>query len=382
MSRKEKPKSVVDLLTQRIESGVYAPGDRLPPERELAHELVVSRAQIRSAIATLTTSGLVEQRPQCRPRIASPEAKTDQMPDKPGRVAVWMHQDIDDTGSNLILKGVRKVMRTAHRELIVTDPPGIDSQDRFRHPSDLAGVIVWPSDDRSLVPLYRKLIEDGTPLVCIDRDPPAPLDADVVAVDHFRGARAATRHLVELGHRRIAMVSNDDRVSSVRDRVDGYCSALREAGIPIDEALIEEVSFIHAHDFKGSNERAVHQLFSLPNPPTAILAVNDQIAMYLQDALRTCGLRVPEDVSLTGFDWYLRWLPSGGDLTTVAQPFEAIGESAAERLLERIRGDRKLAFHTLLPAPLLVKDTTRSPAPEGGRKPVLPPTPVEDETYI
>jgi LacI family transcriptional regulator len=376
MIRKEKPRSVTDLLSRRIESGIYGPGDRLPPERELAHELVVSRAQIRSAIATLAKSGVLEQRPQCRPRVAL----LDQTVAKPGRIAVWMPQDVHDIGSSLILKGIRKVMGAAQRELIVTDPPTGPSPNSRQ--TDLAGAILWPSDDPSLVPLYREMIRNGVALVCIDRDPPAPLDADVIAADHFRGARAAASHLIELGHCRIAMVGNDDRVSSVRDRVDGYCSALRDAGIAIEDALMEEVAFVHADDLRESTERAICRLLRLPNPPTAILAVNDQIAMYLQDAIRACGLRVPEDISLAGFDWHLRWLPSGGDLTTVAQPFEEIGEFAAERLLARIEGSRKLAFHTLLPAPLVVKDTTKAPNPDGGRKPILPPIHIEDETYL
>lgn len=366
-------KTLIAALRVRIETKEFAPGSRVPTERQLAEEYLASRATVRVALRALVEEGLVDQKAGCRPTVKLLDHKKEAWSShKPLRIALWMHESVHDIGSTLIGKGVRRVANDAGAELIVCSPP-LDAEATRRWARDfvqmafssssIQGVILWASGDRKLVPVYQELIEEGISVVFIDRDPPASLNADVVAVDHFRGARTATQLLLDHGHRRIAMVSNDDRVSSVRDRVDGYYSALRGAGIAWDDDLLSEVSFVHAADVRGSADRVIERLMRHSDPPTAIFAVNDQVAMYLQDALAARDVRVPEDVSLVGFDWFLRWLPSGGDLTTVAQPFEAIGEVAARRLLGRIEGAAPhVSCHVLLPAAVVVKSTTAAPS--------------------
>lgn len=344
-------------------------GSRLPAERKLAEEFLVSRAVVRTTIRQLVDAGLLDQKPNHRPVVRRRLAPVGGAK-KLGRIAVWMPSDDQDVGAPLILKGIRKIAGDAGRQLIVTGPQYdkesteqevIDFLRSVQSDADIDGVILWAPDEPALVPHYREVVAHGLPLVFIDRDPPEPVGADVVAADHYRGARAAVQHLLALGHRRIAMVTNDDRVSSVRERTDGYLSALREAGVRTDERLIAEVSFIHAYDIAESTQRAVERWLALESPPTAVFAVNDQIAMYVQEALSERGLRVPQDFSLVGFDWFLRWLPSGGELTTIAQPFEKIGEIAATRLFEKISlGSAHVPCHTLLPAPLVAKASTRS----------------------
>jgi LacI family transcriptional regulator len=299
-----------------------------------------------------------------------------------------MHEDDSDIGSTLILKGIRRLLGQARRQIVVGYPSSNDLEtvrqfaDSIRSDSDIDGIILWASGDACLLPVYRSLAQSGKSLVCIDRKPPGALEADVVAVDHFRGGRTATEHLINLGHRRIGMVANDDRVSSVRDRRDGYFSALRDAGIPWDEDLLSEVSFVNPKDLKPSVERVLDRYLALASPPTALFAVNDQIAMYLQDALLSRGLSVPGDISLVGFDWFLRWLPSGGDLTTVAQPFEKIGEVAAKRLLDRIEGsDCHDPRNIFLSAPLIVKSSTRNLVPSSDLRSAHPPLPTGCELH-
>jgi LacI family transcriptional regulator len=206
------------------------------------------------------------------------------------------------------------------------------------------------------------LLQSGVPVVFIDREPPEPLRADVVSANNRRAARTAVKHLIDLGHRKIAMIVNSERVSSVEERIDGYLSVLRESKIaPRDEYVIRldlasgPIQKTDAHDL-------VARIVGMPDPPTAIFAVNDQIAMYLMDGLTRKGVRVPEDLSIVGFDWLLRWLPNGGDLTTINQPFEAIGRAAAERLLERIRSKSgEPAREILLDAPLVARASTAAP---------------------
>lgn len=356
-------------LQARIESGTLTPGSRLPAERTLAEEFLVSRAIVRATIQKLVEDGLLDQKPNCRPTVRFTAAKAETAR-KTGRIAVWMPSDDQDVGAPLILNGIRRVAAKAERQLVVTGHGNECSESiieflrSVQDDPEIDGLIIWTSDDPALVPAYQKLIEADFPLVFIDRDPPEPIDADVVAVDHYRGARAATQHLLKLGHRQIAMIANDDRVSSVRERIDGYHSVLREAGVAPREELLTEVAWVHGRDLAASIENIVDHLLGLETPPTAVFAVNDQIAMYAQEAFARRGVRVPQEISLAGFDWFLRWLPSGGELTTVAQPFEEIGAAAASRLIERLRSSGPHVPHRLLlPARLVAKASTKTPGP-------------------
>lgn len=364
---------IVTILRAKIEAREFVPGSRLPSERFLAQQLGVGRNLIRQAIGQLISEGLVEQHPNCRPVVSKLAPLNQNQHNQPSKIAVWLQPDFQDVGTTLILKGIREIVNSSERQLLVNCAQSGDrsairrSAESFletvRHDASVAGVLLWPSDDNGLIPVYRRLADAGIPIVCIDREPPEGIEADIVAVDHYRGARTVIRHLAELGHRRIAMVNSDDRVSSVSDRTSGYFSALRESGLEADPSLVFEVQFLQEGDLRESAEQVVEAILALPNPPTAIFAVNDQIAMYLHDALVRKGYSVPKDFSLAGFDWFMRWLPSGGDLTTVAQPFEQIGQVAAKRLLDRIgTQNQTVACRISIPAPLVVKTTTAPPA--------------------
>jgi len=109
-------------------------------------------------------------------------------------------------------------------------------------------------------------------------------------------------------------------------------------------------------------DRVIASLMRLDQPPTAIFAVNDTLALHAMDALSRLNVRVPEQVSVFGFDGLLRWVPGGGTLSTVYQNFSRIGEIAAELLFERIqKGDSNTHRHVLLEAPLAIAGSTAPP---------------------
>jgi LacI family transcriptional regulator len=164
--------------------------------------------------------------------------------------------------------------------------------------------------------------------------------------DDRLGAHLATRHLLDLGHRRIGLVGGPDYASSARDRRSGYQQALTEAGIPVDETLITGDSFS-----MEDGETAGRTLLDRTNRPTAIFAVNDNTAIGVMAAAHALSLRIPEDLSLVGYNDIpvVSRLPV--PLTTVRVPFQQIAMNALE-LLQEASSDTPP--RTLVAAPTLI----------------------------
>jgi len=179
-----------------------------------------------------------------------------------------------------------------------------------------------------------ELVEDlqrrQVPLVVVDREVP-DVAVDTVLTDHYQGGRLATQHLVDLGHRRIACISAGSELSPSSDRVTGYQDVLRENGLAVDEQLIMRGDFQYKSGFE-----AAQQLLALTEPPTAVFASNDLMAVGCISAATQQGLRVPEDLSVVGFDDVRLASFTNPPLTTIAQPKREIGTLAVEMLLTRI----------------------------------------------
>src|SRR5262249_42213849 len=139
-------------------------------------------------------------------------------------------------------------------------------------------------------------IEAGIPVVCLDRVPPNVV-TDSVLVDNVKGACICVRHLTGLGHRRIAVISGPRKLQTARDRVEGYRTALREAGIPFDASLLRE------GDFRFESGYRLAKDLCLVHPrPTAILALNCMMGMGAYKAVQELALEMPEEMALAVFD--------------------------------------------------------------------------------
>ncbi|HEY8348087.1 MAG TPA: LacI family DNA-binding transcriptional regulator [Symbiobacteriaceae bacterium] len=178
----------------------------------------------------------------------------------------------------------------------------------------------------------ERLLQDGIPVVVTDREVP-DLDADSVLVDNNWGARAAVRHLIDLGHTRIAHAAGHRQTPTGQDRYAGYCAALEEAGLPVDESLVFWGEFTIE-----SGIQAGQVLLGRSPRPTAVFAGNDLIALGVIRAAREAGLRVPEDLSVVGFDDIPLAALVSPPLTTVRQPAYEMGRLAMTMLLERMSG--------------------------------------------
>jgi LacI family transcriptional regulator len=175
------------------------------------------------------------------------------------------------------------------------------------------------------------LIRRRFPLVLFDRVPPGFKGAAVV-MDNFQAAYDATRHLIRLGHRRIAIIAGRLSISTGSDRLEGFRKAMREANLPLRDEYVKMGDFRLEAAYQCGLE-----LLTLPNPPTAIFSSNNKMTLGLMRALGELHVACPERVAVVGFDdfdWAEMFRPS---LTSVRQPAYAMGMRAMEVLLSRIQ---------------------------------------------
>jgi len=195
----------------------------------------------------------------------------------------------------------------------------------------------------------------SAPVIVVDRDLPG-VDVDAVLVDNLSGGYQATRHLIELGHRRIACITGPSETTPSADRVTGYRRALVEAGLPVDETLIVRGDFQFASGFTGAKALLAHR-----NPPTAILACNDLMAVGCIAAATELGQQVPAELSVVGFDDITLASYTTPPLTTVSQPIEEIGRLATQLLIRRIQTPDSPRERHMLPTRLVVRGSTAAP---------------------
>lgn len=216
------------------------------------------------------------------------------------------------------------------------------------------GVIINPSgiDYSDILPLIERDIK--ITLIGAHIDHP---DLDVVRVDNPAGAHDAVRHLVTLGHRRIAMVTGPLRASSARQRHEGYEQAMAEAGLPVESGWVAEATFDQEGGYRATTRLLMH-----PSPPTAIFAAADLMALGAMQALRDAGRHVPRDVSVVGFDDIPLAQITAPPLTTISQPKYEMGQCAAELLLARLgTSEATLCQHVVMEHALVVRGSTAAP---------------------
>lgn len=199
-----------------------------------------------------------------------------------------------------------------------------------------------------------------TPMVLLgERDRPAGLDH--VAIDNVEAAKVATRHLVDLGRRRIAIIGApmDGRRGSGALRVDGYRAALAEAGIAEDSRLVVPTS----HLTREEGVRAMRLLLEVDSPPDAVFCCNDLLALGAMYEARCRGLRVPEDVALVGFDDVEDGRYSNPTLTTISPDKVGIARTAVRLLVDRLRGEHTEDAQVLADFELVVRESAPAVAP-------------------
>ncbi|MGI5282278.1 LacI family DNA-binding transcriptional regulator [Nonomuraea polychroma] len=258
-----------------------------------------------------------------------------------------------------IIKGVERVAREHHLAVVVSElqhrhVPGRGWIEDVlgRRPTGVIAVF------SSLTHEQRdQLTTRDIPLVMLDPSGDPGHRVPSVGASNWSGGLWATRHLLELGHRRIGIITGPDYALSSRARLDGYRAALDTAGVPVDPGLICQGDFLA----EGGLAQA-HRLLRLPDPPTAIFTCNDGEAMGVYRAAYDLGLRIPDELSVIGFDDLppMRWtIPP---LTTIRQPLTEMAVAAATMLMTLARGEPLAQNRVELGTELVVRGSTAPPA--------------------
>lgn len=257
-----------------------------------------------------------------------------------------------------IITGAEEVARAARHSVILCNANEDLCQEQqqlstlFSHRVD--GVLIACSDPAIS---FDRLMRRRFPIVCFDRIP-LGFRGDTVSTDNFLGAYEATNHLIELGHKRIALVMGRPDLSTHAGRMAGYRKAMLAARLP----MLDE--------YAGSGEMQAQagyafgrRLLELRDPPTAVFCTNNKMLLGFMKAMRDARTRCPEDVSVVGFDdfaWTENFQPR---LTTVAQPARELGRRAMQLLLERIEGKHDggpgLPENVVLKPELRIRESTR-----------------------
>jgi len=273
-----------------------------------------------------------------------------------------------------IIRGIEDTCYAAGFNVILCnsddDPLKQSTYVRLLSEKQVDGLIVMSSGaDGELLDTLRAA---SMPQVVVDREI-EDLEADLVEVNHEAGGAIATRHLLALGHRRIACIAGPQVLSSARQRVQGYRLALQEAGIEVEERLLRSADFTSAggHLAMASLLEAAEAEARRGGPgrPTAVFASNDLMAIGAVCAAAGAGLRIPQDLSVIGFDDIALSAYANPPLTTVAQPKHRTGALAAQMLMQRIAERGRAWQREILQPTLTVRQSTGPVSSQGDAGP-------------
>jgi LacI family transcriptional regulator len=254
-------------------------------------------------------------------------------------------EDLRNPFYSTIARAVEEVARE-HRHMVIVGNSDEDPVSERKLVGTLlerrvSGLLLVPAGrDHSYL---REEVALGLPVVFMDR-PPGNLEADAILIDNVGGARAATEHLLSLGHRRIGVVGDPPTIRTIAERVAGFEEAFSKSAAPLDESLIR----VGARDVLEA-EAATRELLSLADPPTAIFATNNRASVGALRAIRANGARA----ALVGFDDFE--LADMLSVTVVRHDPREMGRRAAELLFARLEGDERPPQRIVLPTELVVR---------------------------
>jgi LacI family xylobiose transport system transcriptional regulator len=278
---------------------------------------------------------------------------------QPAPLIDLVFHELESSWAMEVIRGVENVARQEGLNVVLSESAGRLSPGQTWVDGVLArrptGVILVLS---GLDPAQRaQLTSRDIPFVVMDPAGDPGEDVPAIGATNWQGGLAATRHLLELGHRRIGVIGGPDRMMCSRARIDGYRAALETAGVGYDPALVRAGNFHHEAGYTAALE-----LLRLPERPTAVFAGNDLQALGLYEAARELGLRIPADLSVVGFDDLplARWISP--PLTTVRQPLTEMAEAAARLVIDLSRGNEPSTLRVDL-ATRLVERASSAPPP-------------------
>lgn len=218
----------------------------------------------------------------------------------------------------------------------------------------VAGIIVVSPNN--LQATLKQNLENGYPIVIVDRPVP-DIQTDMVVSDNYGGAQQAVQHLLDSGHRHIGFVIGNMERETIKQRWQAVLDTLEKANAPLNQQLVYKFGDYQAQ----SGYKAAEYLLNCETTPTAIFAFNDMMAFGILSYAYDHKIRVPDQLSVIGFDDISMASYSVPSLTTIAQPKYELGRRVAEILLRRIQGDDSPTATVVLPTTLVIRQSTAAP---------------------
>ena len=265
-----------------------------------------------------------------------------------------MLNDLTSAHLNAIVLEISKAVRSHNRDLVIYNMFYTNEAPREGSSVNLLGGVC----DGFLVlqgitdSLLRVLEKNAKPIVLVNFWR-APTSLPVVRADNFVSARDAVRHLLELGHKRIAYIGGTQNSGQNNQRLQGYMAALAEQGIEPAPQWLETGNFSHQ-----SGLEAAKRLLNLRERPSAIFAASDRVAFGVMEAARAAGLRLPEDLSIVGYDDIEAAALADPPLTTIRPPLQRLAEAAVQELIARIENSPQQHSCIELPSQVMIRAST------------------------
>lgn len=365
MDIKKEPlyETIVSDLKAKILDMTYKPDDRLPTEMELAERYGVSRITSKRALEELKQLGFVY-----RIRGSGSFVAAQPNPDSSAKqniVAIILPFDDSNGSFALSVRGIAEVLESRGFYMSVyngvRDVKAVESLITKLYRDNISGIIYYPLSERDNFSVINMLHLENYPIVTIDKYFES-IPVSYVVSDNEAGGAMAVEYLIEQGHSRIGFVSDlmIESISSLRNRYFGYCRTLKAHRIPFDPDLVK--LGVTGNEFSRTYQKEIYQPLLqdlIAHGATAVFAVIDFIASYLMRAAFELGLRVPEDISIIGFDDMDISRHLQPPLTTVSQSFFRMGREAAQILCDEIQSGKTSYTQRLLPVELVVRDSCK-----------------------
>ncbi|MBC8104216.1 MAG: GntR family transcriptional regulator [Cytophagales bacterium] len=364
MLRTYRYETIAQDLRQQILAGLLVPQQRLPSERTLMQRFAVQRDTVRRALGLLEAEGWVitEQKRGSFVAPVRPVPPPAAIAATTGTFLVVTARNAGSTALESILRGLSGRSDAAGASIQYYDSNPLPGRMLHELPSleflqenQIAGVLLWPQSPSDIESLCR--LRGAVPLLLVDQRLMG-FEADFIGFDDISGGRLVTEHLLRLGHRRIGFLGDEVFAETVQLRWRGYSLALEAAGIPLDSA---DLLLFNGMQDPPLNDYLRLFLAGRGRPLTAVVCSNDSTALRLLRTLRAEGRRVPDEVAVTGYGDLLPSTMDAHGLTTVSQPFEALGKAARDLLVSRLGGSSPPGYQQIaLPVSLIVRASTGS----------------------
>ncbi|MCD6222032.1 GntR family transcriptional regulator [bacterium] len=350
-------KKIKEEIKEQIESGRLKENDKIPSIVELSKKYNVSTITIRLAISELVKEGYLETRGSkgTYVKLKKPDNKL---------IALFFYEDTHNQFIGPIYSGIEQVLSIEGYHTVFLKTDGNQEKEAKylqeileREPE---GIIISPASssvDSPSVYFLRQLKEKNIPIVFIDIKI-ENFECDYVETDNLQAGYEATKYLIEKGHKKIGIILARD-VNTIRERFSGYLQCLKDNSIEFNRIYVKQ----HTNQkyYEETGYICGLELLNLKDPPTAIFCTCDGIAVGLYKACHEMNLKIPEDISVIGFDNLKFTEYMIPPLTTVSQEKKKMGKYAAKILMSRIKGSDGPVHKILLPHKIIERGSVAKP---------------------